>query len=538
MILNFLVALFSSILFLTEALYAEKERIPQPENSQILKNDSPFKLTIFIVIDQARADYFARYAPLFKRGFKELLQNGVIFKNALHEHAITTTSPGHATLVSGRPPREHGIIDNSWFDRGQGKERLAIEDWWYGVSPRQLEASTLADWLLLSDRSARIFSLSGKARAAIFTAGRSGGEALWYQESQGAFASGSYYSVKLPWLKEFNKRHSAKKFLGAIWTPYYDLSKVVKEYNLQQAPFHRHFPHQFGENTLVVTSKDAIKDFTQTPFLDLLTKELALEIISKEKLGLGEGRDMLFISFSALDKVGHKFGSNSPEILDVLLRLDDYLGEIIDSAKAQVGEDHFLLTLSADHGVVAIPELEGKEELREVGEQAACLQRMGLQISTKYQNRQAILHDGYIDWQVIGKDQESRRSFKELLRSAAKECSTIKRVIFADELNQELEDPIKRAYWLSHYPERSPDYYLVRQPGVLTDDGFGTNHGSPYHDDQAVPMIFYLPQPMKGDFLLSQDLNLPVSTTKLAPTIAKLLNIKMPLDLENHALIK
>ena len=323
-----------------------------PFRPSVLPSFHPAKptLVILIVVDQLRPDYLVRHRSQFEGGLEWLTRTGAFYTNGLQDHAITQTAPGHATLLSGRTPASTNIVTN---DRGV-RDTLSplLEARGDGASPRRFRGTALYDWMVAADPDARVLSVSRKDRSAIAPVGRARGGVYWYVG--GRFTTSTWYRSELPsWLRDWNARGGVTSLAGSVWWPlrpagwYGEIDSMPYE-NRGRRP---HFPH-----ALPVDSAALVSAVTDTPWMDSLTLDLALEGVRASRLGQRGTTDLLVIGLSSTDEIGHLFGPDSREIHDQVLRLDHWLGWFFDSLRTSVAPERMVVALSADHGVVTMPE--------------------------------------------------------------------------------------------------------------------------------------------------------------------------------------
>ncbi len=311
---------------------------------------TPTSLVVFIAIDQMRPDYFERWRDQFTGGLGRIRANSAFFPNAVENHANTETAPGHSTMLSGREPAHTGIVSN---DRGvPDPSATLIGTNGPGASPRRFVGTTLYDWMLAKDPHARVLSVSRKDRGAILPIGKAMGSVFWY--SEGGFTTSHYYADTLPsWVTSFNERHGADALAGTKW----ELLRPEGDYAEPDSMPYEHggsdftFPH-----ALPATAKDVRAQLSSLPWMDSLTLAFALDGVRSMSLGQGGSTDLLSISLSTTDAVGHAYGPDSREMHDHLLHLDKWLGTFLDSLGTMVPENRIVLALTSDHGVTSFPE--------------------------------------------------------------------------------------------------------------------------------------------------------------------------------------
>src|SRR5580692_4600475 len=321
-------------LFIALPLGAQNSAPPQPP-----------KLVIAIVIDQFRYDYLTRFHSEYTGGFKRFFEHGAVFTNAHYEHVPTVTAVGHSTFLSGATPAMSGIIGNEWWDRASKKRVSSVSDdgctllgaTGEGSSPKRMLQSTLGDEMKMSGKGGKVVGVSIKDRAAILPSGHMANGAYWFDGKTGNFVSSTYYFDALPeWVTQFNASRPGNQYVGKTW-----MGKTMA--STPDAKFY--------------AALDA------TPFGNELILQFAEKAIVAEKLGTGSKVDLLTVSFSANDYVGHALGPDSDEAHDMALRVDKLVGELIRAGEAQAGVGRVLVVLTADHGVSPVPELNQKRKM-------------------------------------------------------------------------------------------------------------------------------------------------------------------------------
>ena len=507
------------------------------------------RLVLLLVVDQARYEYSERLRPLFRQGLKRLLDNGVSFIDAHQNHAVTTTGPGHASLVTGAYPRRSGIVNNNWFDRVQVRTAYSVEDPEFsllpldkggqpsspGRSPRNLLVTALPDWIKTQDPDSKTFAVSRKDRAAILLAGKHPDGAFWYDPETGNLITSRYYMLEYPsWVQDFQQQRIPDRLFGKAWE-----ALPVEEDRLRDAAieavdeglFQRSFPHPLGHPSLL-SAKSFYSDFGSTPFMDDYLVDFALRLIDKEELGWDDSVDYLGIGFSVLDSVGHSYGPNSRECLDVWLRLDRSLGKLLDHLEKRIGLDRVIIALSADHGVLTLPEYRTTKGLTggRIGvEDVLCLQNVMSRFQKRFGQDNWFLSDLYLNYETVRRHNLSPERVERELASLIEQCPSVAHVWTRAQLEVEPEDPepFRQLYAHSFHPERSPDLYIQLEKFHLGSLGRGTSHGSPYVYDTHVPLLLLLPG-AKGRQLATPRIH----TVDLAPTLAGLLGVPVPVDLD------
>lgn len=533
-------------------------------NICVAKGASTTKLILQITVDQLRGDLPEKYLDQMSNGgFRYLLEQGVVFKNAHHDHANTETIVGHVTLATGAYPAVHGLVGNVWFDHEAGSLVYNIEDSRYpllsdyadvsketeidptqrtaassGRSPANILVSTFSDELSLhTNGQAKIFGVSIKDRGAVSLAGHAG-KAFWFSKESGEFVTSRYYYESYPeWVVKWNANKPVQQYAGKSWKLLND-KKTYQFGNKDDQPwetdFHgygRVFPHQFGtrENKYFTTF------LTISPVGDEITLEFTKSLIINESIGKDEVTDYLSISFSSTDYVGHLFGPSSLEAEDNLLRLDQTLASLLRFVDEKVGLENTLIVLSSDHGG---PDAPGY--LQKMGIDAGYIdpnawdKKTGISALKKQfgigeELIQTYFHPYlYLNHKTI---QKNNLNNTEVQGAVAAELSKFDGVAFAIPstsivAGQLPNSSISRSVSNNHNVKRSGDIYIVFEPHRFINDFDGLNvavtHGSPWRYDTYVPVIF------AGADLKPEKVYRLIHTVDVVPTLAAWIGIKPP----------
>jgi len=330
---------------------------------------------LVIVADQFRYDYLTRFAPFFaQRGFKRLLRDGASWTNANFNYVPTKTAPGHTAIMTGAPPGVTGILANEWIERETALKVTSVGDRKARIlgggpgerahSPWRLLASTVGDELraALGDR-VKVIGISDKPRAAILPAGKKANAAYWLSSESGNVVSSNYYFKQLPaWVEELNRTRPLDKYFGARW----ERVRPQNDYlmpagpdsppweNIDEAPgFTNAFPHIITGG-LSEPGEAFYEALDHSPFINDVLVSVAEQAITNENLGQDNVTDLLTVSLSGTDHVGHRFGPYSQEIMDTVLRLDGQIARLLDFVDARVGLENVVLAFSSDHGVAPL----------------------------------------------------------------------------------------------------------------------------------------------------------------------------------------
>lgn len=517
---------------------------------ETLSEKSEFKLVLILVVDQLRGDYLDRFEPVLEGGLSWLTKNAVWFEDAHQDHGITSTGPGHASISTGTYPSGSGITGNQWFDKETGIVEYCVSDEkspligfssGIGRSPVNLEVTAFPDWLKGKWPSSKAFTASRKDRAAILLGGESAEGAYWYSPSNGSFVTSSYYQENYPsWVKDFSARRLPDRFFGQLWEAL-DVPEKTKEVlqvrNADHGWDKKTFPHAIGKISSI-RDESFYAGFAATPLIDWYLVEFAKTLIQEESLGRGISPDYLGLSFSGLDTVGHQFGPDSPEVLDTIMRLDASIQALLDFVDQVIGLERVVIVLTGDHGVAQLPEIvnAGGGHGRRVNEQdQVCIQNSNSRISEQLGHvGEWFSHDYYLNEVMIENVGLSSEEVRRVAAEILGECDFFKRVWTREELllNDNDTDPWQRVFSNSFHKERSPDLIPQVKENYIISSGLRTTHGSPYRYDSHVPILSVVPG--VGAMRVKER----VPTIDIAPTLADLIGIEIPLHVQGKSLIE
>lgn len=508
------------------------------------------KLVVGIVVDQMRQEYLYRYERKFgEGGFKRLMSQGFMLKNAHYNYVPTYTGPGHASVYTGTTPSIHGIISNDWYDKTIGKGVNCVGDERQkpvgseagngDVSPWRLLATTISDELeLATQRRSKVIGISMKDRGAVLPAGHNPDGAYWFDGTTGNFISSTYYKPGLPtWLEKFNGLKLADKYLSQEWKTLYPIEQY-KESGPDDSQYETKakgkekptFPYNLAELRKQNGSYDYV---ISTPFGNDLLADLAVAAIEGETLGKDEWADMLAISFSSTDYVGHAMGPNSIEVEDVYLRLDKTIEMLLTKLDAYVGKGQYTVFLTADHAVADVPSYLKDLKLPGDNLKVSTL-KAGLVDYLKQYFDKPVIEDMSGDQIFLnsttfnGDPRSSGVDYlvaTELIRNylirqeGIAEVFTRQVLQGADYGELGIKGSVKRGY----HTKRSGDLIIVMEPGWIGSSALtGTTHGSPYSYDTHVPIIFFGFGIKAGNSVQYHPI------TDIAPTISVILKTKFP----------
>lgn len=483
------------------------------------------RLVVFVTVDQLIPDYFTRYGAEFTGGLRRLMTDGTLYVNAFHDHATTETAPGHATVLSGRFPRSTNIVRNNVGV--PDRDSPLVGGGGTGASPYRFKGTALADWMRAADPATRILSISRKDRGAILPVGRTKDAGVFWYVNDGRFTTSRWYADTLPtWLQRFNARRLPHAAAGTAWELLRPAARYAEPDSvpLESTGSDFTFPHRLPADTARATAA-----FAGDPRMDELTLQAALAGAEAMALGRTPGRtDLLAVSLSTTDAVGHRYGPGSREIHDHLLRLDRYLGAFLDSLARLVPRQATIVALSADHGVQPFPEVTFRDR-------AGAALRIDVEpVLTRAQNAlRARGVDGglaldfeygmvFADSAAFAKAGLPMDSVLRDIAGAIRGVPGVARVDFVRDLARAdtVADAIARRWLHALPPDLGVPLVVTPAPGVYWQGVRIATHGSPNDADARVPIAF-----MGPGFARGRRVTRAVRTVDIAPTLARRLGL-------------
>jgi hypothetical protein len=519
------------------------------------------RLAVLVVFDQMRGDYLTRWDRLFgKEGFHRLEREGAWFDQCNYPYANTVTAAGHASMLTGCGPRSHGVIGNEWYDRAahatvscvlvKHYERVPARDGGrgtpptvLGVSPERLLAPTLGDVLKHETGGrGRVVSLSLKDRSAVLPAGRHPDACYWFDAVTGTFVTSSYYRDRPhPWVAEFNRERVADHWFGKPWTRLRPDVDYAADSGPDDAPGEasgvlqgRVFPHPMGR---LARSPGMIyyQALTNSPFGNDLLLALAERAIDAEHLGGRDEPDLLCLSFSSNDLIGHCWGPDSQEVMDVTLRSDQIVRRLLEHLDARVGRGRYVLALTADHGVCPLPEhrrAQGRHAVRinpkGIAEQANSFLTRTFGGGAKARWVENV--DDPYPWLYLNRALLKQHGVRpsraeEALAAWLRQQPEVEAAYTRGQLSggPMKKDALGERVRQSFHPERSGDVAYVLKPYDLPWPQLtGTTHGSPYGYDTHVPLLVLGPGVRHGRYTDA------VTPLAIAAILARSLGVPAP----------
>ncbi|HEY6248518.1 MAG TPA: alkaline phosphatase family protein [Candidatus Angelobacter sp.] len=486
--------------------------------------DKKPKLVIALVVDQFRYDYTTRFRTDYHAGLARLLEHGAVFADARYIHLPTVTAVGHSTFMTGATPSVSGIVANDWFDRSTNHTVTSVSDDATllvggapnakGSSPNRLLVSTVSDELKMAGRSGKVIGISIKDRSSILPVGHMADAAYWFDNGSNHFVSSSYYMKTLPaWVAQINHDGPIRKYLGMTWSA------------LGARPGDKPFCSMTAGGA--VRFCDSIE---ATPFGNELLEDFAEKAIENEGLGTHEGTDVLALSLSSNDYVGHAVGPDAPEVRDISMRTDILIGKLLDFIDARIGAGNTLIVFTADHGVAPVPEVNQARKMPGGRlDSAAISQTISNALSARFGKGDWIIAESYgyffLNYETVKKNNADAAEVRRVAADTLRGLAHIARVYTSDELlrgqGAASGDFVGRAAQLGFYGPRSGDLMVILEPYYMF-AAQGTTHSAPFGYDTHVPLIFYGPGIRAGTYYQ------PVTVNDVAPTLATILEVETP----------
>ncbi|MBM3786002.1 MAG: alkaline phosphatase family protein [Acidobacteria bacterium] len=474
------------------------------------------KLLLVITVDQFRYDYLTRFRAEYNSGLHRLLTQGANFTNTNYEQFPTKTAIGHSTITTGASPIVSGIVSNDWYDRDTGaivtsvsdKSRKLLGADTDASSPHRLLVSTIADEIKMSGKGeSKAIGISVKDRSAILPVGRMADAAYWFSNEAGTFVSSTWYMNELPaWVANHNAKRPGERYLRKPW-----------------------IPRSGGEPFKTMLSKPDTMFYSnleKTPFGNELLEEFALLAIDNEKLGQHTGVDVLALSLSCNDYVGHAHGPDSPEVRDISVHTDRLLGRLFAHLEKRVGMRNVVVVLSADHGVAPNPELNKARKMPGERFKDADWQKVVNDALKRRYGGDKWVVGKTVDQLYLDPKQVAKNDPAEVRHTAAEAIRNLPHVVRVYTREQILrgetgQDKFGRRVHNGYHATRGPDAVVINEPYVV----FGTDkatHSTVYSYDTHVPLLIMGPGIKAGRYHQAAAVN------DIAPTLATLLEVEVP----------
>jgi predicted AlkP superfamily pyrophosphatase or phosphodiesterase len=542
--MNKIISLIVSVIMFSSCAAQEKNRTSKEKITSTELNEGP-KLVVGIVVDQMRYDYLTRFDTKFSEGgFKRMISEGFNCKNNHFNFVPTYTGPGHASIFTGTTPKNHGIIGNNWYDKtikemvycagDDNVDPVGTENRAGKMSPHRMQTTSFADEnKLFTQGKGKTIGISLKDRGAILPAGHTANASYWFHgRDEGSWISSSFYMSELPkWVTDFNASKAAESYLK-VWNTFYDISTYTEsgsDDNTFEGGFkgkeNATFPYD-----LAVLSKDnrGFDILKATPYGNSLTTDFAMAAIKAEKLGQDNITDVLTLSYSSTDYVGHNFGVNSKEIEDTYIRLDKDLERFFQYLDATVGKGEYTVFLTADHGAIDVPSyLKSMKIPAGYLDNNATKTRFGTYVMKKFNssdlienasNNQIFLNRKYIDSLGLNINDVQESMVNELIHYKHIDKVYSAYTMTTTNFTTGIESLLQNGY----NQKRSGDIILVPDPNYISYGKTGSTHGSGLNHDTHVPLLFF------GKGIKHGETYDKTVIPDIAPTISALLGISFP----------
>ena len=512
--------------------------------TQVQQSSNP-KLVVGIVVDQMRYDYLTRFYNKYgEGGFKKLINEGFNCKNNHFNYIPTYTGPGHASIYTGTTPKYHGIIGNNWYEKATKKIVYCAGDETVNsvgtvassgqMSPYRMKTTSFADEnRLFTQMRGKTIGISLKDRGAILPAGHTANAAYWFEgHEEGHWISSSFYMDELPpWVRNFNASDTAESYLKT-WNAYYDINTYTEsgnDLNTFEGGFEGKETATFPYDLKLLSEKNSGFDILKaTPYGNNITTDFAIAAIDGEQLGQDNITDILAISYSSTDYIGHNFGVNSKEIEDTYIRLDKDLERLINSLDAKVGKGEYTLFLTSDHGAVDVPSyLQSVNIPSGYFDSRDFKKKLSEFISKRYaasnvlenvSNNQVFLNRERIVFLGLDLAEVQEAIVNELITyeniDKAYSAHTMQTTLFTSGIEELLQNGFNQ--------KRSGDVLVVIDPAVISYSRTGSTHGSGLNYDTHVPLVFFGNGINQGSTLEKTRI------IDIAPTMSSLLGISFP----------
>ncbi len=476
------------------------------------------KLVLHIAVDQFRYDYFPRFRSEYTGGLKLLLDRGANFVNAYLEHYPTVTAIGHSTMLSGATPATSGIIGNDWFDRATGKQVTSVSDESVqilgeagerGASPRRLLVSTLGDEMKRAGwPQPKVIGMSMKDRSAILPAGRMADAAYWYDSNTGGFLSSTYYFPELPaWVSDFNGQKHGNSYADKTWQ------------SAAEGRLERRLPREPG--------RSLYSGVNGSPFGNDVLELFAERAIEAEKLGQRGTTDLLSISFSSNDSVGHSYGPDSAEAREVSIAIDRTLARLFAYVDKRIGLNNVIVMMTADHGVAPNPELLVQQKMPGGRITTGFFEPIQRALEARFGPGKWLSSTAgsspYFNYQLMEEKKLDPVEVQRVAATAIAASPHVARVYTREQLltSRAAADKFDLRVLRSFNAARSGDLEILLEPYWIRGATKAT-HGTPYNYDSHIPLVFMGRGIRAGRYYEATALN------DAAPTLAAMLDVEIP----------
>ena len=524
------------------------------DQNKVVETSNP-KLVVGIVVDQMRYDYLTRFYNKYgDGGFKRMINEGFNCKNNHFNYVPTYTGPGHASIYTGTTPKYHGIISNSWYDKeikesvyctgDNSVQSIGTSGTSGQMSPHRMKTTTFADEnRLFTQMRGKTIGISIKDRSAIFPAGHTANAAYWFQgEKEGNWISSSFYMNALPdWVTKFNESGVANSYFK-VWNTLYDINTYTEsgdDLNTFETVYNGIETAAFPYDLAVLKEKNRNFELLKvTPFGNSIITDFAIAALDGEQLGQDNITDVLAVSYSSTDYVGHYFGVNSKEVEDTYIRLDKDLERLFIALDNKVGVGEYTVFLTSDHGAVNVPSYLqsvkipsgyiNKEGIRKKLDAFLEKTLSASDLIENISNNQVFLNKVKIPLLNLSLEDVQDAIVNELISYEFIDKAYTSTTMNNTSFNNGIEFLLQNGF----NQKRSGDVLFVYDPAFISYSKTGSTHGSGLNYDTHVPLLFF-----------GKGINHGSTVTKtrivdIAPTISALLGISFPNGATGKPLVK
>ncbi len=501
------------------------------------------KLVVGIVVDQMRWDYLYRYEKRYSEGgFKRLLREGFTCENTRLPYVPSVTAVGHSCIYTGSVPSIHGIAGNNFVKDGQEvyctddntvkpvgtKSKAGL------MSPRNLWVTTIGDEMkIASNGRAKVVGIALKDRSSILPGGHNPDGVFWFDDETGNFITSTYYMNALPsWVDAFNKKKLPAKYLSHSWETMYPKNTYVEstaDETAYEGGIKEGVKATLPLDLPTLYKKYGYNIIRNTPFGNQLTLDLAQAAIEGEHLGEDDETDLLAVSCSSTDYIGHQVGTHAIETEDTYLRLDKALEAFLTYLDNKVGKGNYLVFLSADHGAMNNSTfLQDNRIPAGCWDNGAAKKKIEEALSLKYPEaanavKMILNYQVFFNRDVIKAKGLDFARIKAVVVNCLKDDKTVLYVCDMDKVAYEnIPEDVKQRIINGYNRERSGDVAIVLKPNYYAHGPQGTDHGAWNPYDTHIPLVFM------GWGIKHGATTRPTFMTDIAPTIAALLHVQAP----------
>lgn len=515
-----------------------------PQHQMNLPPEKP-RLVVQIIVCQMRYDYLLQYSDKFGgEGFRLLISEGTVCRNARFNYLLTQSHPGAATIATGTTPSIHGIVSNSWFSRSKEERINSVSDervstiggsYFQGkYSPKNLITSTIGDELRISSPNSKVFGVALEPAHAILLSGHNAHGAFWFDQERGNWITSSHYMDSLPkWVLDFNGKALSDLYLSREWT----LVNPIKQYT--EADTTRVLDSQSRSrlrsklNALVrgIVPQKKTRSYSgllENPFGISLTKDFAIATIVGQNLGKDEHTDFLAIAFTPTRNIGQIYGPGSVELEDTYIRLDSELAHFISFLNSEIGRQNYLLILTSDQGASSAPtHIQRSKIPGGFFEPHKSMALLGSYLNIVYGTGNWVrgYHEKqiYLNQRLIEDSNLSLADFQQRVASFMLQFTGVANAVTGTTLqSSNFTSGILEKFQNSYNPRRSGDVIINLEPGWVENSGTLSSSNSPYSYDTHVPLIWY------GWKVRRRQIHTPVNMWDIAPTLSSLIGIGWP----------